>query len=194
MPFILSSIKSITRATDSNNAERQPQVERRSLNNIAQHPQYRKAILRIGESNHNVHYLNHLYSIHFSYISYYIALDKFHHCRSGSEQYAQGCIYPDGHLCLLHFTFFAQLICLHPTGVPFTYPRQAVFLVKLCNRCVNTLFVDLSLVGMRTLPYGIIAAFDPVSPTSGGNRIKPFILTIIFTGAHQCCARIARQK
>ena len=88
MPFKLSSIRSIIRATDLNNAERQ--LERRSLNNIAQHRlgQYRKAVLRIGESNHNVRYLNHLYSIHFSFISYYIALDKFHHCRSGSEQYA----------------------------------------------------------------------------------------------------------
>ena len=132
-------------------------------------------------------------TIHFSCISYYIALDKFYHCRPGSEQYAWGCKYPDGHLCLLHFTFFAQLICPHPTEFPFTYPRRAVFFVKLYNRCVNTLFViDLSLIGMRTLPYGIVAAFDPVSPTSGGNHIKPFILTIIFTGAYQCRARIAR--
>jgi hypothetical protein len=53
MPMILS-IMSITRATDSNYAERQGPV-----NNIAQHPRYRKAILRIGESNYNVCSLNH---------------------------------------------------------------------------------------------------------------------------------------
>ena len=83
----------------------------------------------------------------------------------------------------VHFAFFAQLICPHPTEVPFTYPRQVVFFVKFCNQleCVNTLFVDLSLVGMRTLPYGFLAAFDPVSPTSAGNHtdLKPFILTYL---------------
>ena len=82
-----------------NYAERQPASEQRSVNNIAQHPRYRKAILRIGESNYNVRYLNHLYTnitIRFSFISYYIALDKFHHCRPGSEQYNSRCKYPDG--------------------------------------------------------------------------------------------------
>jgi hypothetical protein len=29
--------------------------------------------------------------------------------------------------------------------------------------------LDLCLVGLRTLPYGILAAFDPVSPTSAGD-------------------------
>jgi hypothetical protein len=37
------------------------------------------------------------------------------------------------------------------------------------------LFVDHFLVGMRTFPYGILAAFDPVSPTSDGNFTKPTI-------------------
>ena len=64
MPFILSigNIRSIMGTTDSNNAERQ----QRSIDNIAQHPQYRKAILRIGESNiYHVHYLNHLHNYSF---------------------------------------------------------------------------------------------------------------------------------
>jgi hypothetical protein len=131
MPFILSSIRSTTRATDSNIAERQ-----RSVNNIAQHPRYRKAILRIGESNYNVFYQNHLYTkhIHFSFISYYIAFFQFHHCRLGSDQYASRCTYPNGHYvyCISHS--FVQLICLHPTAIPFTCPRQAVFFAKsLCN-------------------------------------------------------------
>ena len=56
MPFILSSITgmSISRATDSNSTEQ-------SVNNIAQQPRYRKAILRIGESDYNVWSLNHIY-------------------------------------------------------------------------------------------------------------------------------------
>ena len=57
LPFILSSIRSVTRTTDSNDAERQP--ERRSMNNIVQHPRYRKAILRTGEFFR--------YLIHFKY-------------------------------------------------------------------------------------------------------------------------------
>ena len=73
---------------------------------------------------------------------------------------------------------FARLISLHFTEVPFTYPWQVVFYIN-CNtgnRCPNTLFVlDHFLVGMRTLPYGFLAAFDPVSPTSYGNCTKPFI-------------------
>ena len=129
MPFILSSIRSITRATVLNNNEGQRLG--RSVNNtcIAQNPRYRKAILRIGESNYKVRYLNHLYTKFFSFISYYIALDKFYHSRSGSEQYDSRRKYPDGHLCLLHFTIFAQLICLHPTEIPLTYAWQAVFFV-----------------------------------------------------------------
>jgi hypothetical protein len=122
MPFILSSIRSMTRTANSNYAERQTQ----SVNNIAHHPRYRKAILRIGESNYNARYLNPL-TICFSYISCYITLFKLPQCRPGSELYDSRCKYPDGHLCLLHFTSFAKLICLHPTEVPFTYPRQAVF-------------------------------------------------------------------
>lgn len=61
MPFILSSIRSITRANDLNSAEGQ-QLGRSVNNNtsIARHPRYRKAILRIGESNYIVRYLNHL--------------------------------------------------------------------------------------------------------------------------------------
>ena len=99
MPTILSNIRSDTRATNSNNTESQ----RRSVNNIAQHPRYRKAILRIGESNYHVRYLNHIYTIRFSFVSYCIALDKFHRCRPGFEQYDSRCKYSDGHLRLLHF-------------------------------------------------------------------------------------------
>ena len=60
MPFILSSIRSITRANELNSAEGHQLG--RSVNNtsIARHPRYRKAILRIGESNYIVRYLNHL--------------------------------------------------------------------------------------------------------------------------------------
>ena len=87
------------------------------------------------------------------------------------------------------FYIFHQLICLHPTGVPFTYPRQAVFFVKLYNRYANTSesFVDLFLVGMRTLPYGVLAAFDPVSLLHLAARqaiAQNLILTVIFTGTH----------
>ena len=54
-----------------------------------------------------------------------------------------------------------------------------VFFVKLYNRCANTLFLlDLSLVGMRMLPYCFLPAFDPVSHTPGGNRTKSLILAI----------------
>jgi hypothetical protein len=171
MPFKISSIRSITMANDSNYAEGQRLG--RSVNNtcIARHPRYRKAILRIGESNYNVRYLNHFHTIYFSFISYYIVLDKFHHSRPGSEQYASRRKYPDGHLRLQLFTFFAKLICLHPTEVPFTYARQVVFFVLgLATGVANTLFVDLSLVGVRTLPYGFLAAFDPVGPISVGNH------------------------
>jgi hypothetical protein len=130
MPFILSSIRSTTRATasDLNYAERQPATSsERSMNNIAQHPRYRKAILRIGESNNNLNvcYLNRLYTKHtirFSFISYCIALDKCHHCRPGSEQYDWRCIYPNGHLhLLLHFTFF------RPTNLSSSH-RSSVYL------------------------------------------------------------------
>lgn len=43
--------------------------------------------------------------------------------------------------------------------------------VKFNDRCqcADTLFVDLSLVGVRTLPYGFLAAFDPVSPRQSHN-------------------------
>lgn len=69
--------------------------------------------------------------------------------------------------CISHS--FAQLICFQTTGVSFTYPRQAVFFVLNCTTdvLINTVFVDHFLVGVRALPYGFLALFDPVSFTSG---------------------------
>ena len=83
MPFILSNIRSITRGTDLNKAERQQQ----STSNIAQHPRYRKAILRISKFNYYLYDVRYLITIHSSFIPYYITLDKFPHCRPGLEQY-----------------------------------------------------------------------------------------------------------
>ena len=50
VPFIFSNIRS-TRATDLNYAERERLGGSVNSTCIAQNPRYRKAILRIGESN-----------------------------------------------------------------------------------------------------------------------------------------------
>ena len=68
------------------------------------------------------------------------------------------------------FHILAQLIWFHFTGICFGDPGRA----PLCrlNSTTDMLTpssLDLCLVGLRTLPYGILAAFDPVSSISGSD-------------------------
>ena len=84
--FTTSSIKSTTKATDVKRIGR-----RRQSMDITQHPQYRKAILRIGESNCNIFHVKPYLTVHFSFISNYIPPSEFLNGRPRSERYNPRC-------------------------------------------------------------------------------------------------------
>ena len=83
---------------------------------------------------------------------------------------------------------FTAFHILRPTNLSLSH-RSSVYIcsasgllcIKFYDRYVDTLFVDLSLVGVRTLPYGFLAAFDPVSPTS--HKLETVYLKLSYSQA-----------